>query len=156
MNQVEGVSSRGELNIDADRGSLDPAPVPVRIRLSSLWVSVMFCFIYADYFELYVPGKLRDMLDGRMALGDVSQSVLVGTSTLMLVPSLMIVLSLSLPPSASRALNIVVGIVYAAIMLLIVSGGPWAYYVLFATVEILLLCAVVWNAWRWPRTPERT
>ena len=155
MSQVHGHSSRGEQNIDTLPGSLEPAPVPVRIRLSALWISVMFCFIYADYFELYVPDKLPEMLDGEMALGDVSQGMLVGTSILMVVPILMIVLSLGLPATTSRVLNIVVGIVYAAIMLLIVSGGPWAFFVLFATVEILLLGAVVWNAWCWPRTPAR-
>jgi len=35
----------------------------------------MSCFIYADYFELYVPGKLQGMLAGRMEpLGAVTQS----------------------------------------------------------------------------------
>jgi len=33
--------------------------VPVRFKLFALWVSVLFFYIYGDYFELYQPGKLQ-------------------------------------------------------------------------------------------------
>ncbi|MFS1525239.1 hypothetical protein ACL7TT_14205 [Microbulbifer sp. 2304DJ12-6] len=33
-----------------------------RIKLSALWTSVMFCYIYDDYLELNVPGKMQNML----------------------------------------------------------------------------------------------
>lgn len=49
----------------------------------------------------------------------------------------MIALSLGLPAGPSRILNVVLGTVYAAIMLLIVSGGTWAYYMLFATNAVI-------------------
>lgn len=153
MKPARGDIARGEPGSAIPRGSLQVAPVSVRIKLSSLWVSVMFCFIYADYFELYVPGKLQEMLNGKMALGEVTQAMLVGTATMMIVPSLMIFCSVALRAAASRILNVVVGTVYAAIMLVILSEGPWAYYALFAAVELVLLCGVVWIAWRWPRTP---
>lgn len=32
--------------------------VPVRIKLAALWTSVMFCYIYADYFEMYALTSL--------------------------------------------------------------------------------------------------
>jgi len=38
--------------------------IDVRIKISALWASVMFCYIYADYFGLYVPGALQRMLNG--------------------------------------------------------------------------------------------
>ena len=34
---------------------LEDFKVNVKIKLSVLWTSVMFCYIYEDYFELYVP-----------------------------------------------------------------------------------------------------
>ncbi len=81
--------------------ALEDTKIPVRIKLSALWTSVMFCYVYGDYFDLYVPGKLQDMLQGEMALGTVTQGMLFGTSILMAVPSLMVVLSSSwLLPSA--------------------------------------------------------
>jgi len=114
----------------------------------------MFCYVYGDYFELYIPGKLQGMLQGQMApLGPVTQGVLMGTAILMAVPSLMIFLSIALPPAFSRWLNIVTGLFYAGIMLLIAVNGGWAFYVFFALVEVALTALVVWSAWAWPRQP---
>ena len=131
--------------------ALDDQKVPTRIRLAALWTSVMFCYVYGDYFELYVPGKLQEMLDGKMALGEVTQGMLLGTSVLMAVPSLLIFLSLSLPPNITRWLNIAAGLFYAAIMALIVVRGGWNFYMSLAAIEITLTLLVVWHAWRWPR-----
>ena len=55
--------------------------INVRIRLSALWASVMFCYIDTDYFGLYVPGALQAMLDGQMRpLGPTTHGALLGTS----------------------------------------------------------------------------
>ena len=129
----------------------DDAPVPVRIKLAALWTSVMLCYMYCDYFELYVPGKLQSMLDGRMGpLGAVTQGVLVGTAVMMIIPSLMVFLSVALSARASRALNIVFGVLYSVIMMFAIRG-TWTFYRLFGVVEIALTLLVVWYAWRWPR-----
>ena len=63
----------------------------------------------------------------------------------------MIFLSLVLPAVVSRWLNVGAGLFYAAIMLLILFNSAWAFYMLFATIEIILTLLVVWYAWRWPR-----
>jgi hypothetical protein len=131
--------------------TFEDTKVPVRYKLAALWTCVMFCYVYGDYFELYVPGKLQDMLNGEMALGAVTQGLLVGTAVLMVVPSLMILLSLILPVAVCRWLNVGVGFFYAAIMLLILLNGAWAFYMLFAAVEIILTLMAVLFAWRWPR-----
>ena len=133
--------------------ALEDTAVPVRYRLAALWTSVMFCYVYGDYFELYVPGKLQDMLDGKMALGAVTQGLLAGTAALMAVPALMICLTLVLPAAASRWLNVGAGLFYAAIMLLILLNGAWAFYMLFAGIEVVLTLLAAWLAWRWPRQP---
>ena len=125
--------------------------VPARCKLAAMWTCVMFCYVYGDYFELYVPGKLQDMLNGEMALGAVTQGLLVGTAVLMAVPSLMILLSLVLPVPVCRWVNGCVGLFYAAIMLLILFNGAWSFYMLFATIEIVLTLQAVWLAWHWPK-----
>lgn len=114
----------------------------------------MFCYVYGDYFELYVPGKVQEMLRGNMPLGAVTQEMLIGTSLLMVVPSLMIFLSIGLPPRVSRWLNIGIGLFYTTVMLLILFSGGWAFYRLFATVEVALTLLVIWYAWHWPRQPR--
>lgn len=43
--------------------SLQDVQVPLKYRLSALWSSLMFCYIYGDYFGLYKPGTLQGMLD---------------------------------------------------------------------------------------------
>jgi hypothetical protein len=125
--------------------------VPTRYKLAAIWASVMSCFIYADYFELYVPGKLQGMLAGRMEpLGPVTQGTLVGTSAMLAVPSLMIALSILLPARACRWLNLVVGLAYTAIELLVISSSGWAFYVGFGLLEAALMLFAAWTAWRWP------
>ena len=131
-------------------GALQDAYVNVRVKLSALWASVMFCYIYADYFGLYVPGALRSMLEGQMRpLGPTTQGVLLGTSAMMAIPSLMIFLSVALSPRLTRVLNISLGVVYTGIILITMWG--WAFYILFGFIEITLTLLVVWHAWQWPR-----
>lgn len=130
---------------------LDEQKVPTRIRLAALWTSVMFCYVYGDYFELYRPGKLQQMLDGRMAIGPVSQGMLVGTGLMMALPALMILFSVTLPAKAGRWVNIIAGLCYAGIMTTILLNGAWYFYMLYAAIEVTLTLTVVWTAWRWPR-----
>jgi len=87
----------------------------VKIKLSALWASVMFCYIYADYFGLYKPGKLRAILNGRFFTLPTTQTVLLAASIILAIPGLMIFLSVALPPAFNRWLNIVAGAVYTAI-----------------------------------------
>lgn len=132
---------------------LEDAKIPVKIKLSALWASLMLCFVYGDYFGLYVPGKLGKMIDGRMGpLGAVTQNVLVGTSIMMAIPALMVFLSLVMKPAISRWVNALLGLAYAAIMVLTMPGA-WRFYQLLGVVEILLCLAIVGLALKWPRRP---
>lgn len=136
--------------MNAKRAPLEDPKIPVRLKLAAIWASVMACYIYADYFGLYVPGSLKGMLDGRMGpLGPTTQGVLLGTSVMMLIPSLMIFLSVVLPAGLSRWLNIVFGLAYTGIILLTMWG--WRFYVLYGAVEVGLTLLAVGYAWRWPR-----
>ena len=129
---------------------LSDIKVHVRFKLSGLWCSVMFCYIYGDYFELYQPGKLQEMLSGRTALGTTTQTMLLGMAALMAIPSLMVVLSLVLPARPSRWLNLVLGVLYSVIMIFAIQGS-WLFYFFFGLIEIALTVAIVWYAWTWPK-----
>lgn len=124
--------------------------IDVRLKLSALWASVMFCYIYADYFGLYVPGKLEGMLAGRMGpLGQTTQGVLLGASVTMAIPSVMIFLSLALKSALNRWVNIICGILYTIIILM--TMWRWTFYVFFGAIEVVLTGLVVWYAWSWPK-----
>jgi len=124
--------------------------VHVRFKLFALWSSVMFFYIYGDYFELYQPGKLQEVIAGKMPLAAISQGVLLGMAAVMVIPGLMPFLSLVLPARVNRWVNIVFGVIYSAIMVLAIRGG-WYYYVLYGLIEIALTLLIVWYAWTWPK-----
>ncbi len=126
--------------------------VSVRLKLFALWCSVIFFYIYGDYFELYEPGKLQGMIAGRLAFGAVSQGALLGMSAIMVVPSLMPFLSLVLPAPVNRWVNVVFGSIYSVIMILAIRGG-WHFYVVYGLIEIVLTLLIVWFAWSWPKQP---
>jgi hypothetical protein len=109
----------------------------------------MFLYVYGDYFQLYQPGQLTDMIAGRTALGATSQALLLGMSLIMILPSLMPFLSLALPAPINRWVNIVAGLLYTVIMVLAIRGG-WHFYILYGWIEIVVTGLVVWYAWRWP------
>jgi len=47
---------------------LENFKINIRVKISALWTSVMFCYIYDDYFELYIPKKVEGMLNGQNML----------------------------------------------------------------------------------------
>ena len=120
--------------------ALEDWKVPVKLKLAALWASLMFCYIYGDYFGLYQPGTLQSMLEGKMGpLGPTTQGVLLGTSILMAVPSVMVFLSLAMRPLLSRVVNVSM-------------PGAWTFYLVLGVIEIMLSLLIVWYAWRWPRS----
>ena len=129
---------------------LEDVKIPVRMKLLALWSSVMFFYIYGDYFELYQPGKLQGMLGGKMAFGPISQGILLGMSALLAVPALMVFLSLVLPSRVYRWMNVFFGVLYTVVMVLAMQGA-WHFYVFYGLVEITLTSTIVWLAWTWPR-----
>ena len=126
--------------------------INVKIKLSALWTSVMFCYIYGDYFELYVPKKIEGMIGGSSMLDTPMK--LFAASLLLAISTIMIFLSVALKPRVSRALNIGLGSFYTIIMVLIglMSVAPWrTFYVFLAAVESIITAGIVWYAWTWPK-----
>ncbi len=131
---------------------LEDAKIPVKIKLSALWTSLMLCYVYGDYFGLYRPGKLEAMINGKMGpLGSITQNVLIGTSVMMAIPALMVFLALVMKPALSRWVNGTLGLAYAAIMVLTMPGA-WRFYQLLGVIEILLSLTILGLAVKWPRS----
>lgn len=134
---------------------LENAKINIKIKLAGLWTAVTFCYLYGDYFELYVPGKVEGLFSGESGLE--SPTVLFVASVIMVIPPLMIFLSLVLKPVISKWLNVVFGILFTLMMVLIAVGSltSWyTFYVFLAVVESILTFIVVWNALKWPRSEE--
>ncbi len=124
--------------------------IDVKIKIAALWTSIMFLYIYNDFFTLFKPGSIEDMQQGIMGIFPVNQTALFGASLLMAIPAVMIFVTLILKPKANRIVNIVFGILYVAVMVVSVQG-EWIYYVFMGVVEIILTALIVWFAIKWPR-----
>ncbi len=135
--------------------SLEEYKVPTKGKLATLWASTMFCYIYGDYFGLYVAGTLADMNHGSMGpLGHATPGILTGVSLMMAVPSLMVALSLLLPARICRWTCIVLGLFYTAIMAVSLPGSE-PFYKVLAAIEIVLTLTITVVAVRWPRANEQ-
>jgi hypothetical protein len=131
------------------RSTLEDLRMPVQAKLAAAWTSFMFLYIYVDYFTLYKPGVIHDMLVGRVWEFDISQ--VVGLS-LMAVPILMVFLSMTLPARANRLMNLIVAPIYVVVSAFNVLGGSWIlFYGLSIGLEVLLLAFILRSAWTWPR-----
>ena len=130
--------------------NLEPFNVNVRIKISALWTSMLFVFAYVDLFSLYRRDFRADLEAGEVSGFTVNRSFLLGTTVYVVIPSLMVFVALILRPRISRIANIALGIVYAVT---IVAGaiGEWSYYILGSAIEVVLLAAIVYYAWTWPK-----
>ena len=129
---------------------LEDVKVNIKIRISALWVAMMFLYIYVDHFNLFAPGQIEEIIAGKMGLFPATQVSLLAAMILMTIPSLMIFLSLALKSKANRRTNIIVGILYIAVVLGNIIGEAWAFYIFGSIVEVMLLFLIVWYAWKWP------
>jgi hypothetical protein len=127
------------------------APVNVKLKLAGLWASVMFIFLYADYFGLYIPGQIENIIAGKVAGFQINQGWLLGVMILMTIPSLMVFLSLVLKAKANRITNIIVGVLKAVVVIAAVIGDSNYFYLFASSVELVLLSLIVWYAWKWPK-----
>lgn len=149
MNAI-GTSSRGHT-----RAQLEDTPVPIRLKLSALWASLMFLYVYVDVLAFFKPGTITDILDGRVWEFEISQPWALGALMLMTVPALMVFLPLALPAGVARWINVIVGSLYVPVSLGNVLGESWwAFYWFGAAVETALLLVIVRSAWAWPRAAE--
>ncbi len=131
---------------------LEDLKIHVKLKLSLLWATLMFFYLYGDYFGLYVPGQLKGMLDGQGPMGPVTQPSLAIVSLLTVLPGLMVFLSLVLPPVVNRWLNVAMGLFYTLLVLAtLVVFKSWLFYLLYSLTEMALTLLVVWYAWKWPR-----
>jgi len=139
----------------AELTALEDRQVPVQAKLAAAWTSFMFLYIYVDYFALYKPGVIDDILAGVVWEFDISQTLLTVFLTSVAIPIFMILLSMTLPARVNRAINLVVATLYIPFSIFNAVGESWTYfYGLSIGLEVLLLAFILRSAWTWPRTPS--
>jgi hypothetical protein len=134
--------------------TLEDQRIPVRVKLAAAWTSFMFLAIYVDYLALYKPGVVDDILAGIVHEFDTGPTFLAFGLTLMAIPSLMILLSTTLPVRVNRTINLVVATLFIPPTMYNAVGESWTYsyfYGLSIGLEVLLLALILRYAWTWPR-----
>ena len=128
----------------------DSSRIDTRLRISALWIAVLFIFAYVDLFSLYRPDVRADIEAGTVYAFDINQTFLFLTTLYVIIPSLMVYLTLIMRPPLNRLVNIVV---VAAYGLTIIGSavGEWNYFILGSVAEAILLALVIHHAWIWPK-----
>jgi hypothetical protein len=130
---------------------LEDIKVNVKLKLAALWASFMFLYIYVDYFSLYMPGHINNILAGKMWVIDITPVILLTALASVTIPALMIFLSVVLSAKVNRWTNIIVATVYIPFTLFNLAGEVWMHMVFGAVVEVVLLLLIIRYAWKWPR-----
>ena len=136
------------------RSTPEDLRMPVQAKLAAAWTSFMFLCIYVDYFALYKPGTIDDILVGIVWEFDISQTFVVIGLTSVAIPALMVMLSMTLPARVNRTINLVVALLYIPVTVFNAVGesSSWSYfYGLSIGLELLLLAFILRSAWTWPR-----
>jgi Family of unknown function (DUF6326) len=125
--------------------------VNVKLKLAAAWTSLMFLIIYLDYFHLYMPGAIEDILAGKVFIFDITQVFLVAGLATVTIPALMIFLSIALPAKVNRWTNIIVSVVNIPALLFNLAGPTWLHMIIGAVVQVVLLLLIIRYAWKWPQ-----
>jgi hypothetical protein len=144
-----------KVSTTSDSRIADGVRIGVRLKISALWVVMLFLFAYGDIFGLYVPGRIDDIRGGKISGIEITQMFLLATSVYVAIASLMIFLTLVLRQTVSRWTNIVLPILYIVSIVASVIGESWVYFWFLSIAECALLLLIIWYAWRWPTLEER-
>jgi len=124
------------------------ARLDTRVKLSTLWILVLFNMVFADIVGFMNPGALEQIMTGAVGF-EITQQLLLVFAVLLEIPIAMIFLSRVLSHGVNRWANTVASVVTT----LFVVGGGTSYlsYLFFATIEVVCMLLIVWYAWHLPK-----
>ena len=130
-----------------------------RTLLSTLWIFVMFNYLYADVYTLFFNPALRpeawkQFLAGSAGGIPITEGFVLVTAVLMETAIVMVLLSRVLSYGPNRWANIIMGVFHSLFVAwALVGDPPTLFYAFFSAIEIACTSFVVWYAWRW-RNPR--
>jgi len=120
----------------------------MKVKLSTLWIFVLFNMIFADIVGFMNPGALEDIMTGNVGI-QITQELLLVFSILLEIPIAMVYLSRVLKYQANRWANISASVI--TIVFVIGGGDTFLSYIFFATIEVVCMLLIIWYAWNWPK-----
>ena len=120
----------------------------MKMKLSTLWIVVLFNMLFRDIHEFARTGFLEEMLAMTSNGAQIPEGLLLAAAVVLEIPIIMIFLTQVLDVKANRRANLIA----AVFMIVAIVSNNLApdlddlFYVAFECVALLL---VVWYAWRW-------
>ena len=139
------------MNVNNKINHLEDVKVSTKLKISALWIAVMFIFAYVDIFAFFKPGTISGIQAGKVFIFQITQTFVFLTTLYVVIPSLMVFFSLVLPPKVNRWTNIIVAFFCIVTILGSCIGETWIFYLFGSVVESVLLLVIVWYAVKWPK-----
>jgi hypothetical protein len=125
----------------------------MKVKLSTLWVFLLFNMMFADIFTFMNPGFLNGLIAGYAEQVQISEVFLLVAAMVTEIPIAMVLLSRVLNHRANRRANIIAAII--TIVFVIGGGSATLHYIFFATIEVVCSLFIVGYAWNWPDLSEQ-
>jgi hypothetical protein len=123
------------------------AKIDTKVLLSTLWIVVMINMAYADILGLFIPGALEEVTKTSVSIGTTIPQLMLGGAIILEIPIAMILLSRVLKYKVNRWANIIASVI--TIVSVVGGGSLVPHYIFIATVEVVCMLLIVWNAWKW-------
>jgi hypothetical protein len=130
-------------------------PMDRKVLLSTLWIFVMFNYLYADVYTLFFNPVLQKeswqrFLEGFAGSIPITQGFVLLTAVLMETAIAMVILSRVLKYGANRWVNIGSGAFHTLFVFWSLIGSEITpFYLFFAVIEMACTLLIVWLAIRW-------
>lgn len=127
---------------------MDPLmrPSDIRVKISTLWIVVMFNMAFADILSFITPGVLEGLASGSADGMALTPGLLLAFAVLIEIPIAMIFFSRFLSFTIARWANIVAAVI--TMLWIIVGGSLHLHYIFFCAVQVLCLATIIRSAWR--------
>lgn len=126
--------------------------MPRPTLLSTLWIVLMFNYLYCDLLGLHEPAYLAGILAGELNGIEFTPEFGLAAGALMQIPIAMVLLSRLLSRKIGRWVNIGAGAFMALVQIAtLFIGTSSPSYLMYSIIEIGLLIAVIVFAATWKR-----
>lgn len=120
----------------------------MKIRISALWIVVLFNMTFRDFHEFLRTGYIEELLAMTSNGAQVSEGLLLAAAIVLQIPIGMIFLTQILNANVSRWAN-VIGAIIMIVGIAVNNLTPDLDDLFFYTIACAALFAIIWYAWRW-------
>ena len=119
----------------------------IQIKLSALWVATMLTYLLGDVLRIFSGDTQTQAM--KEQLTKFTQPMWLLTASLMVLPIVMVVLSVTLPYPANRWANIIMAGFFLLFNLIGLPTYPSAYDRFLIAVSLVFNGMTIWYAWNW-------